>query len=276
LAYLWVMAGVIHSYCLFCLLTDAINVLAFATVLSLKPEGFSQHKPDLAKWKPLLGITVTSVLLLALGLKTLDASVVPNSSTDELAKTALGSPVLSVNAGPEFPSIGRADAPVTVVEFSDFQCPYCRIGAFTLNSVLAQHPNDVRLVFRNFPLDSGCNRKMDRPMHPYACDAAKHVICANKQGKFQAVYETLFENQATFAPGRIEALSQEAGTDGQQMSACLIAPETNLAISRDVEEAATLGIESTPTFFVNGHKIEGVQPPAVWDKMIGRLVQGTK
>ena len=273
LAYLGIMAAVLHTYCLFCLVTDALVFVSLSIVWSLKPEGFKEHKPDFSKWKGLAAATAASIIVAVFGLRALDAETLSSSQIDELASSALSTPVLPVNTGPEFPSMGPANAPITIAEFSDFQCPFCRIGAFSINSVLEHYPSQVRMVFRNFPLDSGCNRKMDRSMHPYACEAAKSALCANQQGKFAAVYETFFENQASFAPGKIAQLAQEAGLDPAQLAGCLNSPETAVAISRDVEEAVNLGVQSTPTFFVNGHKVQGALPPPVWSRIIDQLLK---
>jgi protein-disulfide isomerase len=208
-----------------------------------------------------------------LGLRALDESEISSSQAAMLAKATLDSPVIAVNSGPEFPSIGAGPgAPVTIVEFSDFQCPFCRLGAFIVNSVIQRYPTQVRVVFRNFPLDSGCNRKMERPMHAYACEAAKTAVCAYHQGKFEPVYQTFFENQASFAPGKVLELAQQAGADAASLNSCVNTTDTAAAISRDVEEAINLGIESTPTFFINGHKMAGAQPPIVWNKIIDELL----
>lgn len=271
--YFGIMAGVLHTYCLFCLVTDALTILTFGIVLSLKPEGFAKHKPELAKWKALAAVSTGALVIAVLGLRVLDESGLSSSDVTMKARAVLDTPALSVHADPEFPSFGPANAPVTVVEFSDFQCPFCRIGSFVVNSVIQKYPTQVRVVFRNFPLDSGCNRKMDHPMHAYACEAAKTVICANKQGKFEPVYQTLFENQATFAPGRVLALAQEAGADATKLNTCIADPDTAAAIARDVEEAANLNIESTPTFYINGHKMAGAEPPAIWSKIIDELLK---
>jgi protein-disulfide isomerase len=273
IAYFGIMAGVLHTYCLFCLVTDAINILALLIVLSLKPEGFSEHKPEAEKWKSFAGLTAASVLIAVLGLRTLDASTLTSDQATQMADATLNSPVLSVNAGPEFPSLGPANAPITIVEFSDFQCPFCRIGAFTVNSVVEHYPQQVRVVFRNYPLDSACNRKLERSMHPYACEAAKTAVCAHQQGKFEPVYQTLFENQATFAPGRVSQLAKEAGVDPARLTGCIAASETSVAVSRDIEEGINLGVQSTPTFFINGRRIEGVMPPEVWNRIIDQLLK---
>ena len=113
-------------------------------------------------------------------------------------------------------------------------------------------------------------------MHPFACEAAKTSWCAAKQGKFEPVFETIFEHQETLAPGKIAELAREAGANPDALAACVASDEVKSAISRDVEEAVQLGIESTPTFFVNGRRMEGAYPPAVWDKIIERELAGAK
>jgi protein-disulfide isomerase len=277
--YLGVMAFVIHTFCLFCLVTDAIGVTAFALVLSLKPESFSLHKPDTSKWKTFASVTAFALGLSLIGLRVLDDSQFSGAQIQDSVKTVMDSPVLAVNAGPEFPSIGPANAPITIVEYSDFQCPYCRIGAFSINTVLSRYPTQVRVVFRNFPLDQACNRKIERMMHAHACEAAKTAICAHKQGKFIPVYEALFEKQESLsggAAGITYKIAQDAGADAAQLNDCVSAPETGAAVSRDIEEALNLGIQSTPTFFINGHRVEGGKPPEVWSRIIDELLKTAK
>lgn len=276
LSYLWIMVGVLKTFCLYCLVVDGIALLSFGLALALKPEGFSRHKPEADKWKTFAGIAAASLLVSVVVLKSMEANAVPSSMIEEMAASSLSSPVLSVGAGPELPSIGPADAPVTIVEFSDFQCPHCRNGAQIMHSVQQRFPGQVRVVFRNFPLDSGCNRKVERSMHPYACEAARAAVCSHKQGKFEPVYEALFENQARLAPGKVTQLAQEAGTDAAALAACLSSQEASLAVSRDVEEGLRLDIQSTPTFFINGHKVEGALPPPVWARMIDELLKNAK
>jgi protein-disulfide isomerase len=278
LVYFVIMASVLRTYCLFCLVTDAIALLAFGLVLSLKPEGLARNKPEAAKWKTFATVTGVSVIVSLLGLKILDRSQIKGADIRDSIQQVLSSPVLPVNTSAEFPSIGPADAPVTIVEFSDFQCPYCRLGAYSLNTVLKKYPTQVRVVFRSFPLDQACNRKIERMMHVHACDAAKAAHCAHKQGKFVPVYEKLFENQETLTaspPGIVSKLSLEAGIDGGQFNACMAAPETGAAVSRDIEEGINLGIQSTPTFFINGHRVEGGKPPLIWAAIIDEILKTT-
>jgi len=276
LFYLVVMATVLKTYCLFCLAADAISVSSFLVVLSLKPEGLAKIKLDASKWRTFAGITGAALIVALLGLRGLDNSERNRSEEQDAIRAVLASPVLSVNSSAEFPSIGPADAPITIVEYSDFQCPYCRLGAFELNTVVSRYPTQVRVVMRNFPFDQACNRKVERLMHAHACEAAKAALCAHKQGKFVAAYEALFQNQDNVTagtPGVANKIVLDTGIDAQKFNECIGSADAAAAVSRDIEEAINLGVNSTPTFFINGHRIEGGKPPAVWSQIIDEMLK---
>jgi len=269
--YFLVMAAVLHTYCLYCLILDALNVGIFAIALSLRPQGFGAHKAETDKWKKFAILLALCILVSAGSLKAFDNSHVDTAEADQMFTQVVSAPVVSVNAGPEFPSMGNPNAPITIVEFSDFQCPYCRIGSFYMNSLLKQYPDLVRVVFRAYPLDPSCNRMVTHSMHPVACEAAKTALCASKQGKFQPVYESLFENQSTLNSETILTYAQDAGADLAALKTCRESSDALLAVTRDIEEGTQLGVESTPTFFINGHKVDGVYPIAVWTKLIEKF-----
>jgi len=272
LAYLAIMAVVIKTFCLLCLVVDAVALGAWICVLSLKPERLKKRSPDFGQWKTMAGTAAAGMLLTILALRGMDTSTVKSGDIQDMVDIVMNTPVVAVNAGEEFPSIGPKTAPVTIVEFSDFQCPYCRLGAVLMNSLVNRYPGKVRVVFRNFPLDPSCNRIVQHSMHPYACEAAKLAHCAHKQGKFEPVYESYFENQSKFGPGALLELAGKAGAQTDQLQGCANASETNLAISRDVEEANQLGVKSTPTFFFNGRKIEGLMALPVWSRLIEKAL----
>jgi protein-disulfide isomerase len=201
------------------------------------------------------------------------------SDFDRRIDEVLALPVLSIGSGDEFASLGPKDARVTIVEFSDFQCPYCRIGAMFLNSVLNRYPKDVRLVFRAYPLDPSCNASVQHSMHPVACLTARTAFCARKQGKFKDAYEAFFEHQSELSAtgnGQPIELAAKAGVDKAQLQSCEGSPEIGMAIARDIEEGNRLGVQSTPTFFVNGHKVEGVWPVPAWNFLIERILASGK
>jgi protein-disulfide isomerase/uncharacterized membrane protein len=270
--YFFIMASVIKTYCVMCLILDGVNVGALLITLSLRP-GPEAGGLDFAKWKAFAGVVVVS-LLLAIGImKTLDTVGQRPVEAREIVDSILASPAVPLKVTPSSPGFGPLDAKITIVEFSDFQCPFCRMGAMTLNSALNRYPGAVRVVFKHFPLDNSCNRKMDRPLHTFACEAAKVAACAHGQGKFKPVYETLFEKQTSLAAGKITGIAAEAGADPAKLDACMTSQDTNLAVASDIEEAIALDVSSTPTFFINGHRIAAVQSPAVWGELIERLLK---
>lgn len=273
LAYLAVMAVQLKTYCLLCLAVDGVNLTAFLLVLSLKPEGFSKHKLDPPKWKVMLSSGGVASAFALWGLTTLDtASAIQPNDLKELVDSVLSTPIVAVNTGSEFPSIGSPSAKITVVEFSDFQCPFCRLGAFAVNSVVNRYPNQIRVVFRNYPLDMACNPQFETTTHPIACEAAHVAVCAQKYGKFEPIYQNLFEKQASFSPGRPLEIAADLGLDRAELRTCMDSQETSAALSKDIREATVLGVKSTPTFFINGHKMEGAYPVEAWDKIVDSLL----
>ena len=156
------------------------------------------------------------------------------------------------------PVRGPGKAPVTLIEFSDFECPYCRTLARTLAGVTGRYGDRVRLVFRQFPIES---------IHKQAMGAAKASLCAADQGRFWEMHDLLFEGG-----GLAEAdLLQKAARIGLQagpFQACLASPATADRVRADVKAASALGLSSTPTLFVNGRPMLGAVPAAE----IGRVI----
>jgi protein-disulfide isomerase len=269
--YFLVMALSLHTYCLLCLGVDLVNIVLLILTLMLKPEGLSVQKPEPDKWKKMGAVVLASLLVSVFGLKAFDSVSMAQADINERVESVLSSPVLPVSVSDTDPSFGPKDAPITIVEFSDFQCPYCRIGATVLKSVLNRYPNQVRVVFRPFPLDTSCNRIITRPMHLSACEAARVGLCAHQQGKFEPVYETLFEHQTEILPGTAAKMAESAGAKADQLAGCIASPEINSELAKDIEEGIQLDVQSTPTFFINGHKILGILPMPFWDQVIEKL-----
>jgi protein-disulfide isomerase/uncharacterized membrane protein len=162
---------------------------------------------------------------------------------------------------------GAADAPVTIVEFSDFQCPACGQAFLDLHDLLRRRP-DVRLVFRHFPLDDRCNDDMARGVHPMACLAACGAECAGQQGKFWEYHDLLFQNQAALARDGLFTIARDIGLDIARFRTCLDDPATLDLVREDVHAGSALGVKSTPTIFINGRRIEGALERHYYDYAI--------
>ncbi len=156
---------------------------------------------------------------------------------------------------------GSAEASVTIVEFSDFECAHCAAFHQSLEDVLHQMGKRVRVVFRHFPLDSACNPKVATPVHPSACMAAVAAECAAEQGKFWQYHNLLFANQQQLGRAFLVQYATRLGMDVARFTDCLGTTEAPERVRDDIEEASRLGVDSTPTVFINGRKIKGALEP---------------
>ncbi|HSS47786.1 MAG TPA: thioredoxin domain-containing protein [Thermoanaerobaculia bacterium] len=148
------------------------------------------------------------------------------------------------------PATGPATAPVTIVEFSDFQCPFCSRLTPTLEQVKKKYGDKVRIVFRQFPL----------PMHQNAQKAAEAALCANDQGKFWQLHDAMFSNQAALGVDQLKAKAAELGLKADDFNKCLDSGEKAAAIQADVKAGSAAGVNGTPAMFINGRFINGAVP----------------
>ena len=157
------------------------------------------------------------------------------------------------------PFKGPAEAPIRVVEFSDFLCPYCRSIAGAFGSYLPASANRVVLYFKNYPLEQACNPGLARTIHPGACALALGGICAQDQGKFWPYHDRVFATPPS-NPGTAEvvALAATAGLDGAALNACMSGPSAGQRLAAEIQEAKTAGVDATPTLFINGRKLPRV------------------
>ena len=156
------------------------------------------------------------------------------------------------------PSKGAPDAKVTLVEFSDFQCPYCaRVGP-TLERVQQEYGGDVNIVFKHLPLG----------MHPKAPAAHAAAEAAHRQGRFWEMHDRIFGNQRDMSPERYEEYAQQLGLDLERYRADVASSEVRSRVSADAAEAGRLGVTGTPAFFINGRFLSGAQPYGSFQRVI--------
>jgi predicted DsbA family dithiol-disulfide isomerase len=159
------------------------------------------------------------------------------------------------------PALGPEQAPVTIVEFSDFQCPFCSRAEPIVRQVLERYPEQVRLVYRHMPLDS---------IHPRARPAAEAAVCAEEQGRFWEYHEKLFANQGALADQQLELYASELNLDMEAFAQCLQRPEVKARVQGDVEAAEAAGVKGTPAFLVNGILLSGARPVEEFVRVIER------
>ena len=164
------------------------------------------------------------------------------------------------------PSKGPKDAPITIVEFSDFQCPFCRKGASTMDEVLKAYPDKVKLVFKNLPL----------PFHPEAQPSARASLAAANQGKFWEMHDKLFQNQQALGAEGYTRFAQELNLDMAKFKKDMEDPALAKQVEEDSALATKLNIRGTPGFFVNGVPIHGAQPVENFKELIERWLAKKK
>jgi len=147
-------------------------------------------------------------------------------------------------------SRGDAKAPVVIVEFSDFQCPYCKRAEPTVKKVLEEYAGKVRLVYREFPLSG----------HPDAPKASEAALCAGDQGKYWEMHGKLFEQQTELAVPSLKEYARGLGLDGDKFDKCLDGGEKTKEVAMHQEAGQKVGVSGTPAFFVNGRPLSGAVP----------------
>ena len=165
-----------------------------------------------------------------------------------------------------FPSLGPADAPIVIVEFSDFQCPFCkRFYDETYQQLMNAYPGKIRFVYRHLPLTS---------IHPEAFPSAEASMCANEQNAFPQYHDKLFENQDKLGRDLYMQIAATLSLDTDSFEECLNTGRYKDLVQQDSDFALNLGVQSTPTFFINGLAIVGAQPISAFQQIIDMELAG--
>jgi protein-disulfide isomerase len=157
------------------------------------------------------------------------------------------------------PVRGAVNAPVTIVEFSDFHCPFCRKVQPVLEQLRTNYKEKIKIVYRDFPLDS---------LHPQARAAAEAAGCANEQGKFWEFHDKVFDNNPDGSDATLGRFAKEIGLDTTAFDTCRTAGKYKTSVLASNQEGTKLGITGTPTFFINGRMLVGSQPYEAFVRVI--------
>ncbi|MEA2326512.1 MAG: hypothetical protein QOE68_1471 [Thermoanaerobaculia bacterium] len=216
-------------------------------------EGVAEHYPGMTKEQVLADIA-DGMRRQRIGVRR--AQFIKELHAAAGVRVNLEPPRVAVRA--EGPSRGGADAPVTIVEFSDFECPFCGHAVETLQKVEKSYGDKVRIVFRDYPLFS----------HRTAKRAAEAAHCADEQGKFWEMHDRLFSKGGPLSDGDLYRFASQAGTDRQKFDACLTSGKYKEAWKPSQEEGNRVGVTSTPSFFINGRLIVGAAGLDTFSKII--------
>jgi protein-disulfide isomerase len=217
----------------------------------------------------------TTLLALVAGVSVgafaLGTSCSRGSATSKAENTAMAGGTKSAEAGDferfrvplEGPSKGPANAKVNIVEFSDFQCPFCSRVVPTVEQILKQYPNDVRVFFRHNPL----------PFHPNAPLAAEAGVAAAEQGKFWEMHDKMFANQQNIGRADLDKYAAEIGLDTAKFKQALDSGAGKAKVQEDLKAAQQIGVQGTPNFYINGRNVQGAQPFEEFKKVIDDEIQ---
>lgn len=166
---------------------------------------------------------------------------------------------------PGDPVRGPAGAPMTVIMFSDFECPYCRAAQSVLREFASKYEGKVKFVYKQFPL----------PNHARAQDAAEAALCAHKQDRFWAYHDALFSEGRDLSDAGLKATARLSGLDGPSFDSCLGAHEMAALVAEDIKLGTSFGVQATPTFFLNGRLIRGAAPIEEFENIARQILKET-
>ena len=282
-----VMAAVIRFYCLFCLLTYGINGLLL--LISVRASRCSwidslRRTPSALRWlwpsaERRAAALVWGILLVG-GLGVAGVHVATTFVTrgtvgglqQQIRDYVSKQPHDTIEISGD-PVIGSPQAPIQVVEFSDFFCPACQRASKLNVVILANHRRNMALYFKHYPLDTTCNDKISRMVHPGACTVAAASECVHQQGRFWAFHDLVFEQGHAYALSNLDEDVKRLGVDWPRFHACMESGKGMEAVKQDIAEGNRRGVTSTPTYVVNGVSIAGGLTPTTFDDLVAALRQ---
>ena len=254
----YVSIAALGAICLTCV-AQYIASLLLALALTFSSSSKLKERMKLVLSRKILSLAMTTAIIFIIGyVFALSAvkSAVPAISQEDIRDAVNAHFRQSLyDIKPEdienAPTWGNPDAKVAIVEFSDFQCPFCKVAAFSLRPYLYEFRDRIKFVYMNYPLDNSCNKYLNHPMHANACLAAKASICAQEKGKFWEYHDDIFRNQQKISRELLVNLAVERGIDKEWMESCLEDPVTLDKIKADIEVAHHIYLSGTPSVFIN-------------------------
>jgi protein-disulfide isomerase/uncharacterized membrane protein/peroxiredoxin len=288
---LYVMAAIEHTFCLFCMTMDAMALLTFVVaLLAFRRDGGGEAAlPQAAMPAAALGVVVLVAFVGAHGAwksSLIDRQVA--ALEDEPAEAPASAAASVAPAGEEGKAYkidnntfhvpvfaddatyGNPESKVTVIEYADFECGYCKKLFYSLTPLKQKYKDDVRFVFKHFPMNTKCNDTIQNNRHRSACDASVAAECARRQGKFWPMHDLLFKNQHKLSAEDLRYYAEQSGVEMSAFGACLKDPSALAHIKRDIEIASQIEITGTPRTYINGRFLRGALPQATLEKIIDR------
>lgn len=173
----------------------------------------------------------------------------------------------------DLPARGPERAKVSIVVFSDFMCEQCKRASKYFDIVAANHRDDLRIVYVNYPSDRACNPNSDQTLHPGACVLARAAACARRQGRFWEFHDAVFADPEPVAPEKLPRYADRAGLAAPALEACIAEGDSAMGLASEIALAKSLGVHATPTSFINGRSVVGALKPWMLEAAIGVLAK---
>lgn len=259
----------IESLCILCLCSYVLNFAILGVGLgACRRARAAGHRPLAADLRGLAArpAATATAALVALGAVVAVRAAVPAYWESKLDLPYAGLPTGHTADG--HPWIGAADPDLVLVEFSDYQCPYCGRRHEELRRLVQQAAGRLQVVHRHLPLDQACHPDVDRPFHRWSCRYAEFAACADEQGKFWAANDFLFQQGRRREPIEPRDVAAAADLDERRFAECLEAGRGRQVVAADIEAARALQIRGTPTFLFEGKVYPGQLPPEVTRRFV--------
>jgi protein-disulfide isomerase/rhodanese-related sulfurtransferase len=248
---------VIHAYCTWCVTSGVVMTALFGlAVLSVLRAGPEPEPPaQLVQVRRHFAVCVAALLVGVPAFYLLARRGASAPPQPQVASATLAERLVR----PDSHATGNPDAPLTVVEFGDFECPVCSRGEEEAREIRTRYANQIRFVFRQFPLVR---------IHPLAEKAAEASECAAEQGKFWQSVDKIYSHQSDLSEDGLKRDAAELGLDQARFNQCLASGATAARVRQDVADGRALGVRATPTFFIGGKRVEGVLPAAEFSQLV--------
>jgi protein-disulfide isomerase/uncharacterized membrane protein len=278
----YIAVGILHAVCLTCLSQYLISIfLAVAFTFAGRFSLHERFRPIFSK--KVFAHAVTLLIIFGIGyVFALSASGDESRPTErdikELVSAHFRQSLYDIKPEDiaDAPVWGNKDAKVMMIEFSDFECPFCRIAAFNVRPYLQEFRDKIKFVFLNYPLDNSCNQYMSHPMHPESCIAAEAAVCAQEKGKFWDYHDLVFKNQRKLDRELLLDLGAQVGIEKGWLEACMDSPATMARIKSDIELAHHIYLNGTPSVFINRRVIRHWRVPEVLREIVRAEIEGSE
>lgn len=267
----YVSATILRVWCPTCIVMYGVNLLlwmAWWVGGRVHPARVIDHLGAMWKWAAALLVVTGIGAVFMLSKSQAMQHATPAQIKDALYAFERGSTYVLPTDWTGHPMWGNPNAKVTVVEFSDFECPFCRFAALNLLPSLIDFKNDVRVVFVNYPLDQSCNANVQIKMHEHSCQAAVGAMCVFQQGQFWDFSEDVFRNQHRISREMMLKLAAKHRLDVPLFTQCLDGQESLPMVTRDIDIGHGAKVQGTPSIFINGKILQHWRVPAVVREVI--------